>query len=237
VWEQAATSKTTKQKNHKKSKKTSTTMAPTTKKAKRSTTTSHSKRSGIPGVVSPSEKATSTAVSTPNTANNKTPPLEVVFHVPAGAPTTSIKPTEFLTTFNMVTGVATAPPLDSTNPVDSVQADSVSKLSNTTANNLNKSEWLINEPNQNNINRVKIQLDYYIRNKFFNKCKFISAHNIQHWSNNENALCLKICKDMNVRKEMYVEFWEAHAVHINKTLNARRNDVRTLIKKDFLSKY
>jgi hypothetical protein len=142
-----------------------------------------------------------------------------------------------MTPFNIATGLPTVLVPTIGDLVETPVRDSVSRLSSSSNNNNKNTEWLDEDLLERNIDRVHVRLDSYIRGPFFDKCKFISALTIKKWDYNPHALCLKICKDMNVKKEVYVEFWETHATRINTTLNQRRNNVQTLLKNEFMSKY
>jgi hypothetical protein len=134
---------------------------------------------------------------------------------------------------SFITTNGTIAPITGIQPVaDDVINDGVSRITEPTVNN----EWLEEDVMGKMKDRVKITINEYIRGKFFDKCKFISAKKIQKWSNNQDALCWKICKDLNVKEHKYEEFWEEHATTINHILNCRRNDVGNLTKIEFLSK-
>lgn len=137
-----------------------------------------------------------------------------------------------LTTFSMMTGVINPMENRQERQLEATSTDAVSRLSDLPF----KNEWLEEDAQVRREDSVKLTLHAYIRGKFFDKCKFISVQKIKRWSDNDNALCLKICKDLNVYPAKYRAFWEEHAVLINATLNQRRNDVTTLLKKEFKSK-
>ena len=111
--------------------------------------------------------------------------------------------------------------------------DMVSKMSEPNTTN----KWLDEDVNAKKDSGVISTLNDHIRGPFFDKCKFISIQKINKWSSEPDALCLKICKAVNVKKNIYESFWEEWAGHINKTLNNRRNDVGNLVQRAFLGKF
>ena len=145
--------------------------------------------------------------------------------------------TALMSPFNMEGGSQPETPLNQKQSPEATVPDSISKLSTQSTSTEIRTEWLADtSPLETAFERCRVRLDSYVRGVFFDKCKFISAQIVDKWNDSPNALCLKICKDMNVSLGLYQKFWETHANYINSTLNNRRNDVRTKIKKDFMSK-
>jgi hypothetical protein len=134
--------------------------------------------------------------------------------------------------FNTISGISIAHKHNSRQHDSSALLEVVSKITEPHTSN----EWLEDDGFAKIQDRVKMNLDAYIRGDFFDKCKFLTKKMLSNWSSDEDAICLKICKALNVKRHKYEEFWEEHALQINKSLNSRRNDVGGLLQKAFLGK-
>jgi hypothetical protein len=134
--------------------------------------------------------------------------------------------------FNTISGNTMAYNQNNQQHDSSALLEVVSKITEPNTSN----EWLEDDVGGRRKDTTKQQLDAYIRGAFFDKCKFLTNKILNKWSSDENAICLKICKAVNVKPHKYEEFWEEHTVQINKSLNSRRNDVGGLIQKAFLGK-
>ena len=98
--------------------------------------------------------------------------------------------------FNTVSGAGLDVQIDQT-PVSDHTNDIVSKMSEPNTTN----EWLEDDVNAKTNSGLVSSLNDVIRGKFFDKCKFISVQKINNWDSDPNALCLKICKAVNVKKK------------------------------------
>ena len=98
-------------------------------------------------------------------------------------------------TFNTVSGAGVDPHIQE-QPAPDIINDMVSKMSEPNTTN----EWLDEDVNAKKDSGVISTLNDHIRGPFFDKCKFISIQKINKWSSDPDALCLKICKAVNVKK-------------------------------------
>ena len=209
------------------------TMVPPSNKKMRSTVPLGSQRLRGQGVSHTNDGLVSQGVSS-SVANSQGVPMDAVL-VQTQVLRAVINPGGDMQTFNSQTGRAT---MENSNQEDTEDrtTDSLSKLSTHSNGRPNQTQWLEDTKKGTPEEQCRVLLDTYIRGSFFNKCKFMNKDKIKRWSNDPNALCLKICNDMYVKKEFHQQFWETHASYINSTLSARRNNVMTLIKKEFYSK-
>ena len=76
----------------------------------------------------------------------------------------------------------------------------------------------------------------YVRNDLFPKLKFFMDNRQLMFSNESNTICYQICKDMGLREEKKAQWWEMYKTKIVQTLNSKRADVTSAIKKLFMSK-
>ena len=138
-------------------------------------------------------------------------------------------------TINTATGRTLSSSVETPSPDESVldnANDLVSKMTDGPTSN----EWLDEVSNIQKEDETKRKLEKYIRGDFFDRCKFLSVQKINNWSSDPGAMCLKICKHLNVKEHRYEAFWNAYAKSVNKALNNRRNDVSNLIQKSFMGK-
>jgi hypothetical protein len=57
------------------------------------------------------------------------------------------------------------------------------------------------------------------------------------YSTAEDTICYKICTDLGLSEMRAASWWEANKLQIAKTLNSKRADVTSAIKRVFMSKY
>ena len=76
----------------------------------------------------------------------------------------------------------------------------------------------------------------YVRKELFSKLKFFMDPRQLMFSTNTNTICFQICKDMRLREQRAPQWWELYKNKIVQTLNSKRADVTSCIKRVFMSK-
>jgi hypothetical protein len=86
------------------------------------------------------------------------------------------------------------------------------------------------------VEQITIQLVTYVRNELFPKLKFFMNAKQLSFSAEKDSLCYHICQGMNVNKDYAMDWWDEFKNKILATLNSKRADVTSCIKKAFMSK-
>jgi len=95
-------------------------------------------------------------------------------------------------------------------------------------------------PEQKNLKKEehyrKMQLQEYVRNNLFPKWKFFTDRTQVIFNDKEGGIVIKICNDLNVSVKGRSTWWELNKDTIVRTLNKKRGDVTSLLKKKFQGK-
>ena len=83
---------------------------------------------------------------------------------------------------------------------------------------------------------LECDLVVYVRAELFPKLKFIMDPRQLVYSTAKTSICLQICKDMGLKDSRAAQWWELYKNKINSTLNQKRADVTSAIRRTFLSK-
>jgi hypothetical protein len=98
------------------------------------------------------------------------------------------------------------------------------------------------------VGMLQVDLTNYVRGDLFSKLKFIMDPRQLTFSNDKTSICFKICRDMGVvgadadpkekeaPSDRAANWWETYKSKVLKTLNNKRADVTSGIKRMFLSK-
>lgn len=87
-----------------------------------------------------------------------------------------------------------------------------------------------------NDNWMTLDLDRYVRVDLFPTLKFFMDKKQLNYTTDETSICWQICTENELRKDKAQEWWEGKKSRIVKILNAKRNDVISAIKRNFMSK-
>jgi hypothetical protein len=79
----------------------------------------------------------------------------------------------------------------------------------------------------------RASLQEYVRHDLFPKWKFFTSKKQIIYSKKKGGIVLKICNDLSVRKKHRQMWWDKNSKVITESLNRKRNDVTTYIKKMF----
>jgi hypothetical protein len=77
----------------------------------------------------------------------------------------------------------------------------------------------------------------YVRNDLFPKLKFIMHSKQLTFSVSPDTICYQICADLGLTEMRASAWWELHKHKLLKTLNSKRADVTSAIKRAFMSKF
>jgi hypothetical protein len=77
----------------------------------------------------------------------------------------------------------------------------------------------------------------YVRNDLFPKLKFIMDTRQLMFTTAVNSICYQICSELGFEGIKAAEWWEKYKNKVAKTLNSKRADVTSAIKRVFISKY
>ena len=77
----------------------------------------------------------------------------------------------------------------------------------------------------------------YVRNDLFPKLKFIMHSKQLTFSVSPDTICYQICADLGLTEMRASAWWELHKHKLLKTLNSKRADVMSAIKRAFMSKF
>jgi hypothetical protein len=77
----------------------------------------------------------------------------------------------------------------------------------------------------------------YVRRDLFPKLKFIMHSKQLAFSTAPDTICFKICSDLGLAEMRASAWWELHKNKLVKTLNSKRADVTSAIKRIFVGKF
>ena len=83
---------------------------------------------------------------------------------------------------------------------------------------------------------MSLDLDRYVRNDLFPTLKFFMDKKQLNYTTDETSICWQICTEMELKKDRAEVWWNNFKGRIVKILNAKRNDVISAIKRNFMSK-
>jgi hypothetical protein len=85
--------------------------------------------------------------------------------------------------------------------------------------------------------RMEREIEQFVKNTLFRRLKFISNSQEMIWSLEKRSICQYSCDQLNIRTDDRFRFWSEWSRRIELSLNRRRSDVNTGIKKDFIGNY
>jgi hypothetical protein len=141
-----------------------------------------------------------------------------------------------LSQFSMRTGVpvaAAATPLQMV-VVTGARTPSVSNSDYTTAELY---EVLRQKGRMGDDDMLHQDLVMYVRNDLFPKLKFFMHKSQLLYSAVDDTICYQICADLGLSETRACSWWEKNKQKIAKTLNSKRADVTSAIKRVFMSKF
>ena len=144
-------------------------------------------------------------------------------------------PTSATSTSTISQGLSLSPLAIPANVIQSGGRQGVDESSLVTENNsvlYNQEQWDTKKENEYRMSQLK----EYVRNDLFPAWKFFSSKKQMIFSSKPGGIVLKICNDLKVHKDHQMYWWDTHKKNILDSLNRKRNDVTSYLKKRFCGK-
>ena len=80
----------------------------------------------------------------------------------------------------------------------------------------------------------KKRIESYVKHHLFKNLKFIASQEMMNFSFQTQSLNYLICSNLNIKPEEHQTFWSIYSKHVEKAINAARNNAVQALKKSFI---
>jgi len=80
----------------------------------------------------------------------------------------------------------------------------------------------------------KKRIETFVKHHLFKNLKFIASQEMMNFSFQTQSLNYLICSNLNIKPEEHQTFWSIYSKHVEKAINAARNDAVQSLKRSFI---